>query len=234
MFSLLTLLVLAAPTAPSPREDACDGVGFAISYAPRVPRQGATVTLVPMRVAGNGRIPEEMPSECLKDWKVEGEGVKLVRAKGSARRQLRIAPDAVPGREIRFTARNGDREVYGRLVVIARDAQVLSGTFHTVEQGGCWGPEVAEMTFSADGHYTWTRPGEMFETMVSGSGGYRWDAATGVLDLFHPEQPGRVLQHGTAKWVDGRLVLDSIEPGGPMGSADGSMVSKCHIMLSGG
>jgi hypothetical protein len=57
MFSLLTLLVLAAPTAPSPREDACDGVGFAISYAPRVPRQGATVTLVPMRVAGNGRIP---------------------------------------------------------------------------------------------------------------------------------------------------------------------------------
>ncbi|MDG2535737.1 hypothetical protein P6144_18900 [Sphingomonas sp. HITSZ_GF] len=233
MLSLFMLLAQGVPVPPTPRDEACRGLGFAISYAPRVARQGETVTLVPMRVAGHGMPPEEMPSKCLDDWKVEGAGVKLVREKGSARRQLRIAADAVPGAEIHFWAQGENGEAHGRLIVIARDAQVLSGTFGKREQSGCLGAEVSEMAFTADGYYTWTRPDDMFETKVSGSGYYRWDAASGRFELLHGRE-GKVLQRGTAKWIDGRLVLDSIEPGGPMGSDDGTNVSKCHIVFSGG
>lgn len=234
MFALLALIAAQDRVAPPPDCSQSTGVGYGVGYQPSVPRQGETVTLTAMVVRGYGMPPEPADPKCVEDWKVEGEGVKLLNGG-----KLRISAKAVPGTEIRFSAHVGGirgQRGYGSLKIIGANEQVLSGTFHIAERGPaergiCIG-NVAEIGFSARGGYTYTRPEDMFETKVTGSGSYKWDAASGRLELF--DDDGRLYQRGTARWVDGRLVLDDIDPGGPMSPDDPSLGLHCHLVLTGG
>lgn len=233
MFALLALL--AGQDIAPPKIDPCvkyTGLGYAIGFRPAVPRQGDTVELIPMFVEFHGMPLAPVPSECATDWKVEGEGAKLQRD-GT----LQISASTVPGSEIKFSAQIGGSQGgrgYGSLKVIGAEQKVLSGKFGIAERGICVG-NAAEIAFSASGYYTYTRPEDMFETKVSGSGQYTWDEPSGRLVLFHDD--GRVYQRGTARWVDSRLVLDDIDPGGPMIADDPSIDASgphCHLVLAGG
>lgn len=230
MFALLALL--AAQDIPPPPSDKCSdytGVGYGIGFQPSVPRQGETVELIPMFVKFHGMPREPVPPECARDWQVKGEGVKLLRGG-----KLKIDAKAVAGSQIQFSAQIGGktgRRGYGGLTVIAADAQVLSGTFRVVERGTCTG-NASEIRFNADGSYNYTRPEDMFETKVSGAGRYTWDAASGRMELHHDD--GRLYQRGTARWTNGLLVLDDIDPGGPMISDYANLDPDCHLVLASG
>lgn len=226
MFAIVALLV-AQDRVPPPVIDPCNewvGLGYAAGHKPAVARQGDTVELTGFSVRFNGGPVEQVPDACVTDWKVEGEGVKLL--KGG---KIKIDPSAVPGTEIRFSAQIGGaqgRRGYGSFKIIGLNQKVLSGTFGVRRQERCETPQIAEMSFSADGHYSYTRPEHMVETMVSGSGRYRWDGDTGKLELGGTAEPFVAERTGTAKWVDGALVLEGVDPSGTS--------SSCRITLGGG
>jgi len=225
MFALLALL--AMQNVEPPRIDPCReyaGLGYAVGHRPAVARQGTTVELTGYSVRFNGGPVEPVPAECVRDWKIEGEGVKLLRGG-----RVEIDAKAVPGTEIRLSAQIGGERGgrgYGSFKIIGLDQKVLSGTFGVRRQERCDTPKIAEMTFSADGHYSHTLPEHMVETMVSGSGRYRWDGDTGKLELGGTAEPFVPQRTGTAKWIEGALVLEGVDPGG-------SSVS-CRITLGGG
>ncbi|RYE01076.1 MAG: hypothetical protein EOP61_12240 [Sphingomonadales bacterium] len=224
MFALLTLL--AAQDIQPPRIDPCAqyiGLGYTVGFRPSVPRQGDTVELIPMFVQSHGMPVTPVPPECASDWKIEGEGVKLEHGR------LRIGADAVPGAEVKFSAQiggTGGGRGYGSLKIIGATQKVLAGKFSITAQERCETPRIAEMTFSARGQFTYTMPDDMFETKVTGSGSYRWDGDTGRLELGGDEQPFKARWTGTAKWVDGSLVLEGIDLGG--------WSDSCRITLAGG
>lgn len=225
MFALLVLL--ATQKIEPPRMAPCNeyaGLGYAVAYSPAVPRQGDTLELTGYSVRFNGGPVEPVPAKCVRDWKVEGDGVKLLRGG-----RIQIDAKAVPGTEIRFSAQIGGEQGgrgYGSFKIIGLEQKVLSGTFGVRTQEGCDTPKIAEMSFSAQGHYSYTLPQHMVETMVSGSGRYRWDGDTGKLELGGTAEPFAAQRTGTAKWIDGALVLEGLDPGGSSGS--------CRITLGGG
>lgn len=224
MFALLALLAVQDRVPEPPDCSESTGVGYGVSYQPAVTRQGDTIELTGMVVRGYGMPPTPASPQCVSDWKVEGEGVKLLRGG-----KLQISDKAVPGTVIRFSAQIGGirgERGYGSLKVIGATEKVLSGRFSVAEQSGCTTPRIAEMGFSANGYYNYTLPEDMFETKVTGSGAYRWDGDSGKLELGGSDEPFRAQRIGTAKWIGGALVLEGIDPGGTS--------VKCRITLTGG
>ncbi|RYD54267.1 MAG: hypothetical protein EOP60_08045 [Sphingomonadales bacterium] len=200
------------------------GIGYAAGYTPSVARQGETIELVPMSVRFHGGPTEPVPLECATDWEVKGEGVKLLPGG-----KIKIRADAVPGTQINYSGHIGGKgggRGYGAFTIIGAQQKVLSGTFIVRTQQRCHTPKIAEMRFSSNGFYTYTLPADMVESMVSGSGTYRWDGDTGKIELGGTSEPFEALKTGTAKWVDGTLVLEGIDPAGSSAS--------CQITLGGG
>jgi hypothetical protein len=101
------------------------------------------------------------------------------------RTKINIGDDAVAGQIYWVRASLHGRKFEATFRVTGRDEQVLVGKWSQTEAAGCGngGRRVAELVFSQDGRYSYTFPDMMVETMTSGSGKYKWDAAGHALDL---------------------------------------------------
>lgn len=187
-------------------------------------RQGDRVPVRYGRTHGpDGTYP--LSPKCLRNWKISDPRVKLTKD----RLTILVPPDLPPGTEVTILADYDDG--HGAAVgfqVIARDAPTLAGTWRETAREGCEGRRIAEMVFSTAGRFSYTVPEQMVETMVTGAGDYRWDAATGALAMGSaPNFPWR----GTARRAGGTLVLEGINP---TGFQLGETMPLCRITFSGG
>jgi hypothetical protein len=224
---MIAMLLAGALAQEIPRCAQYDGVGFALTRDSSAVRQGDTVTLTPMRVERPGMPLTPFPEDCVTNWKIEGQGAAFTKD-----HRVRVRTKAVPGTVIRVTARYGDRTLSTSFTVLGAGQATLAGRYRVVSQEQCNGGDLAEMNFTAEGYYTYTRSRDMVETMVSGSGNYRWDPVTGKFELVHD---GRVWQAGKAVHRDGQVLLDNIDPGGFMRDPPERFEARvCRITLGGG
>lgn len=214
---LLATAVAAVPAQRAPRPPewpTCEHVGGALTYLatePPTARQGATIKIRPVyRDGPDGE--KDVPERCLKKWKVDGKGLRFDRK----RRTVTIAPDAAPGSMPTLTVVIGGRDIGTRFKVIGANEAVLTGTWHPRSQANCGRPELGEIVFGDNGRYVFTFREQMVETMTSGSGSYRWNSATGVLELGDGEGAAFVARRtGIARLEGGRLVTEGIDFGYP-------------------
>lgn len=185
-----------------------------VEFSTRVHRQGATVGIRPLR----DQMPmgyRDLPAECLSDWSIEGPATLA-----DDRRSLTIHPDAPPGAEIVLRYKVRDEPVVAVLRVVARDAVVLTGVWSQQAVEGCDGLEpVRELSFGPERFSVTFTP---FESYKDYWGTYRFDPASGALRLTveggNSVPPGLDLE-GSARLVDGRLVLDGMFLGDRNGRA---------------
>ena len=215
---LLAAAAAAVPAqrAPRPPEPpvwpTCEHVGGALTYLatePRVARQGATIAVRPVyRDGPDGE--KDVPERCLKKWKVEGEGIRFDRK----RRTVEIASDAAPGSTPALSVMIGGQKIGTRFRIVGINETVLTGKWHPTRLVNCGRPELGEIEFGDTDRYVFTFREQMIETMTSGSGNYRWDSATGALELGFLDKGSFVArQKGTAQMIGGRLVIEGIDFG---------------------
>jgi hypothetical protein len=204
-----------APAPPELPDQACvfpPGRYNFVEYSTPVFRQGAVVGVRPKRDNMPGGYLD-IPLRCTSGWSVTGPA-RL----GADRTTLTIAEDAAPGAEIVLRFRVADEPVMARLVVVARDALVLTGTRGQAAAVGCeaLGP-VRELEFGTDRFAVTFQP---FETYKDYWGTYRFDPATGALVMSveggNHVPPGLDLE-GVARMEGGHLILDQMFLGDPNG-----------------
>jgi hypothetical protein len=194
-----------------------------IRVAPLVARPGDRMTL--SFVYRDGPDGEKaVPLQCLQQLRVKG------RAALERERVVRITGDAASGDKVRVVARIGDSEVLADITVTGRDEQVLAGQWSQASAEHCYGRRLAELIFTADGRYSYTFPEQAFETMVSGTGSYRWDPATGALALGNYK--GIARRDGGTLTIEG-IDIEGVPPVYPPGEAPPD-AGPCRIVLTGG
>lgn len=194
-----------------------------VTFKPAVARPGDRLKLgFTYRDGPDGDKP--VPLQCVEKLRVRG------RAALERNYVMRITNDAQAGSVVRAVVLIGGREIYADIVVVGRDQQVLTGTWHPVSMQNCRGRALGELAFSAEGGFSYTFRSEMMETRTSGGGRYTWDGASGRLTLN-----GRA---GVARLADGGLSVTGfdLDPGEPMpvpppGSPQPSSRPACHILL---
>ena len=194
-----------------------------IRYAPVVARPGDRLTLsFEYRDGPDGAKP--VPLRCVEKLRVRG------RAALERNYAVRITNDAAAGSTVRVAVLIGGVERVADIVVTGRDEQVLTGSWSQRSAEHCFGRELAELTFSTDGGYSFTFPEQMVETMTSGSGRYRWDPATGALQMGN--YSGVARRDGNMLTIEGIDVL-AVPPPPEPGVAP-KAPPPCRIVLTGG
>ena len=202
----------AAPAVPEHCESLEVGYDY-LDLDPRPARQGSTLRIAPMRRRGVGF--HVVPLDCASDWSVSDPSLATL---AEDRASLRIAPDAPPGATITIGYRIKDKPVSRSLVVVAKDAFVLTGRRRQRSAEGCDGfAPVGELEFMADGAFTVTF--QPFESYNDYWGRYRLDPATGALSLSVTGgnyQPSGLDVEGKASFAeDGALILEGMYLGQP-------------------
>ena len=221
MLAVIAACRTAGPAAPpEPPDPACvfqPGRYNFVAYSTPIFRQGAVVGVRPKR----DNMPAgylDIPLRCTSGWSVSGP------ARLSAdRTTLTIAEDAAPGAEIVLRFRVlAEREVVARLVVVARDAVVLTGTRSQTALTGCATSEpVRELEF-APGLFSVTF--HPFETYKDYWGTYTFDPATGALVMTVAggnNIPAGLDLDGVARMEGGHLILEQMFLGDPRGAPPG-------------
>lgn len=136
-----------------------------------------TVPLRLYRRDGLGGL-SEIPSRCVSRWRLADSGVASVSADGAL---LLINAEAPHGARTSVTANVGAQSVAGELNVYRPEAAPLVGLWRQSEAECGERKPIAELVFSADGRYsvTWIP----FETYKDYWGRFRYEAATGALEL---------------------------------------------------
>jgi len=165
---------------------------------------------------------KDIPRECITRLEVSGPA-ELLRD-GS----VRILDDARSGDELVVSMRIGTKERRQTFPITGRDEQTLAGVWRESRRENCEGRRIAELVFTLSGAFSYTVPEQMVETMVTGSGRYRWDPATGALDMGGED---RFYWHGRAVRTPDGLVIEGINP---TGFQNGPDMPVCRIILSGG
>lgn len=191
-----------------------------LAGVPLIVRQGERVPVRYSRTHGpDGQYP--FSPECLRNWTISNPRVKMSPDHGT----IIVPPDLPAGTEVTITAAyDKARTVRLRFHVLGRDEPTLAGTWSESERENCEGRRIAELVFSVEGDFSFTVPEQMVESMVTGSGRYRWDPGTGALDMGG-------LWQGKAKRTGHSLVIEGINL---TGFQNGPDLPTCRITLSGG
>jgi len=168
-----------------------------------------------------------VPRQCVEKMRVKGDAAVI--SKGG----IRITGDAKAGSVVTAVALIGGREVSANLTVVGRGQPVLTGKWRQISAEHCHGRRLAELIFTTEGTYSFTFPDRMIETMTSGGGSYRWDPASGRIDLGHG-WVGLARRSGSALTIDG-VDFDprALPPPLPPGTASPPR-AVCRIVLTGG
>ncbi|WP_422058332.1 hypothetical protein [Sphingomonas sp.] len=139
-----------------------------------------------------------VPQRCFRRLKVSGPAVFDKKV------GLQIADTAKAGDTVTISVLIDGKPKEYRIAITGREEQVLTGTWRPRSNKDCRGKVPGEIVFTANGYYSFTFPEMMVETMTSGGGRFRWDAATSQLFLDDTLR-------GKA-WFEGKtLVLDGVE-----------------------
>ena len=226
LFAPAAILFLSAcslsrpePIPPVPADpERCgtfDGVYDYLEVDPRPARQGATLKIAAMQRRGPSW--HVVPLDCTSDWSVSNPALATL---DEDRTSLRIAPDAPPGATVTVSYRIKGESVAASLVVVAKDAFVITGRRGQRSAEGCDGyVRIGELEFTAGGGFSVTfRP---FESYKDYWGSYRLDQATGALSLSvrgGNYQPPWLDLEGKARIADdGALLLENVYLGQPDG-----------------
>ncbi len=218
------------PPAPVDPEHcgAYDGVYDYLEVDPSPARQGATLKIAARQRRGPADVAT--PGDCTSGWSVSDPTLATLSADHES---VRIAPDATPGSTVIVSYRIKGQSVGAKLLIVARDAIVLTGRRGQSAVEGCDRLiPIGELEFTADGHFSVTY--HPFETYRDYWGTYRLDPATGALSMSVEggnDRPGGLDLEGTARFAaDGKLVLEDMYLGQPSsgGPPAGTDTGKCR------
>lgn len=212
------LIVMAAAAAAAPGPD-CAHIGESANWfrtTPEVARPGDVVTL-DHRYSDGPYGDKPVPAVCIR--KIAVTGPARVARDGT----LRIDPRAAAGSVVEVRTRIGRADRSQRFTIVGRNQQVLTGTWHLESAEHCRRAP-AEFVFSTEGRYSYTFAEQMVETMTSGGGAYRWDSASGVLDLGNGRPPVQARREGARLVIEG-LDFDVV-PSPPFGPAPPPCILK--------
>jgi hypothetical protein len=207
------------PIPPVPVDpEHCETFEEAYDYLevdPRPARQGATLRIAPMQRRGHGW--HDVPMDCTSDWSVSDPSLATL---AEDRKSLSIAPDAAPGATVTISYRIKGESVTASLVVVAKDAFVITGRRGQRSAEGCEGyVSIGELEFTAGGGFSVTfRP---FESYKDYWGSYLLHQETGSLTLSvtggNLTPPSLDLEGKARIANDGALVLEDMYLGQPDG-----------------
>lgn len=206
-------LMLGAAAAPQERVPCGDDRDFGhwLEIERKPARQGETLKLSPTRGVSYSWTDE--PVHCTRSWKVSNpRAVKLAKDK----RSVTIAPDATPGEIVTISYFTRGKRRSASIRIVGKEEVVLTGRWNERSVERCHADQpVREFELRDDGSFSVTY--QPFESYKEYWGTYRFDSATGALELT-PQDGNFVPQgmdlNGTARIEDGALVLDGFDLGG--------------------
>ena len=225
-FALVPLLLASAcslarpePIPPVPVDpERCgtfDGVYDYLEVDPRPARQGTTLRIAAMQRRGPAW--HDVPLDCTSDWSVSDPSLATL---AEDRKSLHIATDASPGATVTISYRIKGETVTASLVVIAKDAFVITGRRGQRRAEGCDGyAPIGELEFTAGGGFSVTF--QPFESYKDYWGGYLLHRETGALTLKitggNRQPPWLDLEGKVRIADDGAMLLEDMYLGQPDG-----------------